>query len=178
MVGKFSVYHWARPARLGSNLSQMATISGRASISRRWDQRAAALANSRPINPQPIKPNRIFLMPPRLDSAMFSFLLPGITEVTLRFAQGLVDNIHALGSRIQIHHNGRTHAQNVAGGNPGQAVTEGRLVDPPAGFGARVLAGSVPHQLHTHQASLAGYVAHDGVIRLDLAQALQEISFQ
>jgi hypothetical protein len=40
----------------------MATISGRTSMSNKWHHRAAALANSRPIKPQPMIPNRMHFM--------------------------------------------------------------------------------------------------------------------
>ena len=44
---------------------QAATIRGRAGGCTRWHHRAAALANSRPIRPQPIRPKRTsFTIPP------------------------------------------------------------------------------------------------------------------
>src|SRR5919201_2958967 len=39
--------------------SQTTAISGRTPMSARWTQRAAALANSRPINPPPTTPKRM-----------------------------------------------------------------------------------------------------------------------
>src|SRR6516164_5960954 len=54
MVGMLDLNH----TNAVSFVSQTATMTGRTSKSFKWIQRAAALANSRPINPRPIIPNR------------------------------------------------------------------------------------------------------------------------
>ena len=97
--------------------SQTATISGRTSISGRWHHRAAALANSRPIRPQPMIPKR---------NAFHDAQHPNSFSV---FADRLVDDVQALQQRLVVHHDRRAHPQDVAGGNPGQALAERLLID-------------------------------------------------
>src|SRR5437868_14965748 len=58
-------------------VSQMPTMRGATSKSSRCAQRAAALANSRPIKPQPIIPNRMYCFD--------MFLLPDCSEPIMKF---------------------------------------------------------------------------------------------
>src|SRR5689334_21702276 len=82
----------------------------------------------------------------------------GVAEVALGLADRLVDYIHAFLGCVQVHHNRGAHSQNVAGGNPGKTVAERFLVDECSRFHKWFLAGSVFHQFHAHQTTLAAHV--------------------
>jgi hypothetical protein len=73
--GRWLRYQSISPALV----SQTATISGRAAMSRRCSQRAAAEANSRPMRPQPMMPKRMVRMAQAILAMAASTVAPSWT---------------------------------------------------------------------------------------------------
>ena len=88
-------------------------------------------------------------------------------------ADRLVDDVEAFKQRVFVHHDGRAHAQDVTGRNPGEAFLKGVLIDAFAGLIERLLRRAVLHELDAHQASLRPNIADDTVFGLHFFHAVE-----